>query len=77
MNTIISTAHSCDKVASSTTRGRVRRQGGEFDDKAAERLPISYAMYSDRYDPSANVKLTPVTIAGYLPRGEHRHNQTR
>ena len=42
------------------TRGRIRRQGGVFDDKAAERLPISYDMYNDQ---SANVKLTPVTIA--------------
>ena len=42
--------------------GSFLRQGCELDDKAAERLPISYAMHSDQYDPSANVKLTPLTI---------------
>ncbi|KAI0234939.1 hypothetical protein LSAT2_014663, partial [Lamellibrachia satsuma] len=42
--------------------GSFLRQGCELDDKAAERLPTSYAMHSDQYDPSANVKLTPLTI---------------
>ena len=50
--------------------GSFLRQGAEFNDKVAGILPISYAMYSDQYDPSANVKLTPVTIVGIY----HREN---
>ena len=37
--------------------GLFLRQGAEFDDKAAERLSISYVMYNDQYDPSSKVNL--------------------
>ena len=45
--------------------GSFLRQGTGIDDKAGERLTISYAMYSDQYDPSADVKLTPLSNLYY------------